>query len=99
MRAFWPVGEAAQADYEALRTIAIAGGPLHGVAAARFDSRGVAGLIAWPAAEPVFTARVLGASRPPWAPHTDPRVDALAAAYEFLLACGSEIAEAVEVHR
>jgi len=73
MRAFWPVGETAQADYEALREVAIAGGPLQGIAAGRFEHRGLAGLIAWPAGEPLFTASVLGAARPPWASHTDPR--------------------------
>jgi hypothetical protein len=39
----------------------------------------VAGLIAWPSAEPVFAATLLGAPRPPWTPHADPRLDALAA--------------------
>ena len=97
MKAFWPVGEAAQADYEALREIAIAGRPLRGIAAARFERRGLAGLIAWPAAEPVFAACVAGAARPPWTPHGDPRLDILAVAYEFILECCAEIPEAVEV--
>jgi len=69
------------------------------VDAARFERRGLAGLIAWPAGEPLFTASVLGAARPPWAPHTDPPLDTLAAAYEFILACGPEITAAVGVQR
>jgi hypothetical protein len=85
-RRFWPAGEAAQADYEALRAHVLAtGAPPDSLAAARLDRRGVAGLIAWPAAEPVFDAAVLGAARPPWSPHADPRLDALAAGFALLL--------------
>jgi hypothetical protein len=75
-RAFWPIGEAAQADYEALRIQALAG---------EQAGRGLAGLIAWPASEPVFTGPVLGGTRPRWSPHDDPRMDALAAGFAFLL--------------
>jgi len=81
MRAFWPVGEAAQADYEALRTMALTEKGWQGVTTVRFERRGLAALIAWPAAEPLFAASVTGASRPAWTPHVDPRLDALAAAY------------------
>ncbi len=57
-RVFWPPGEAAQADYEMLRACLLqAGGLPAGLAAARFARRGLAGLIAWPAAEPVFRGR------------------------------------------
>ncbi len=85
-RAFWPPGEAAQADYEMLRAHVLehAGLPA-GLAAARFARRGLAGLIAWPAAEPGFRAERAGAERPPWTPHADPREQALAAGYQFLL--------------
>ena len=38
-----------------------------------------------PAAEPVFVARLLGAGRPAWTPYEDPRLVALAAAYELVL--------------
>lgn len=87
MRRFWPAGEPAQADYERLRAAAVSGGRLpDDLAAARFWRRGLAGLIAWPAAEPVFTAVVTGAARPPWAPYDDPRASALAATYQLLLA-------------
>ena len=84
---FWPVGEAAQADYEALRAQALVPGraPSTSLSAARFARRGLAGLIAWPAAEPVFTGPVLGGTRPRWSPHDDPRLDALAAGFAFLL--------------
>jgi hypothetical protein len=83
--AFWPVGEAAQADYEALRIQVLDGEEAASVSAARFARRGLAGLIAWPAAEPVFTGPVLGGTRPRWSPHDDPRLDALAAGFGFLL--------------
>ena len=85
-RAFWPPAEAAQADYEMLRAHVLAHGGLpDGLAGARFARRGLAGLIAWPAAEPDFRAQLCSAERPPWTPHTDPRGDALAAGYQFLL--------------
>ena len=85
-RVFWPPGEAAQADYEMLRSCVLRDGRLPpGLAAARFARRGLAGLIAWPAAEPDFRAQLAGAARPPWTPGADPREQALAAAYQFLL--------------
>ena len=56
--------------------------------AARFARRGLSGLIAWPSAEPVFDAALLGAHRPPWTPHDDPRLDALADAFALLLDTG-----------
>jgi hypothetical protein len=68
-RVFWPPGEAAQADYEMLRGCVLADGRLPpGLAAGRFARRGLAGLIAWPAAEPDFRAELAGAARPPWTP-------------------------------
>ena len=83
---FWPVGEAAQADYEALRRQVLASSVLPDcLAAARFTRRGLAGLIAWPAAEPVFRAALVGAVRPSWTPYHDPRLDALAAGFAVLL--------------
>ena len=86
---FWPVGEAAQADYETLRAHVLATGAMpDSLIAARFTRRGVAGLIAWPSAAPVFDAELLGAHRPPWTPHHDPRLDALADAFALLLDTG-----------
>lgn len=88
---FWPVGEAAQADYETLRARVLTGqGLLDELAtaelgAARFARRGLAGLIAWPNAEPVFAATLRGATRPPWTPGPDPRLEALAAGFALLL--------------
>ena len=91
MSRFWPAAESAQADYERLRAAVLATGALPAeVAAARFGRRGVAGLIAWPAAEPVFAAGLRGAARPAWSPYADPRLDALAAAYRLLLAPGAD---------
>ena len=94
-RVFWPPAVAAQADYEMLRGCVLAGGCLPaGPAAARFGRRGLAGLIAWPAAEPDFRAELCGAARPPWTPHADPREQALAAGYQFLLDAAGALAAA-----
>lgn len=83
---FWPPTEASQVDYETLRAHLLEHDRLpDGLAAARFARRGVAGLIAWPSAEPVFVAELLGAARPAWTPHADPRMSVLAAGYQFLL--------------
>ena len=92
-RVFWPPAEAAQADYEMLRAGVLATGQLPaGLAAARFARRGLAGLIAWPAAEPDFRAELTFAARPPWTPGADPREQALAAACQFLLAAAAALA-------
>jgi hypothetical protein len=83
---FWPVSEAAQADYEGLREAIFSTGRLPDeLVSARFHRRGLAGLIAWPEADPVFRAELVGATRPAWTPYGDPRVDALAATYRLLL--------------
>jgi hypothetical protein len=50
----------------------------------------LAGLIAWPTSEPVFSGRVLGGKRPRWSPYDDPRMDALAAGFAFLLGADSD---------
>jgi len=84
-RRFWPAAEPSQADYETLREAVLSGQPLENLAAARFARRGLAGLIAWPRAEPIYSAVLLGADRPPWTPYTDPRFDVLAGGYELIL--------------
>ena len=99
MRAFWPVGEAAQADYESLRAVALGGAASSTPAWVRFCHRGLAALIAAPRSTPIFNAVVVGVSRPPWSPHGDPRLDALAAGYELVLAPRPTSPEALEVHR
>jgi len=86
MRALWPPAEAAQADYEALRAAAVAGTALVDAAAARFAKGGLAALIARPVAKAVFVAVLRGAPRHPWTPHTDPRLEALVAGFQLLLA-------------
>ena len=91
---FWPVGEAAQADYEALRAHVLTTGVMpDSLITARFVRRGLPGLIAWPSADPVFDAALLGAHRPPWTPHDDPRL-ALADAFALLLNTGRASAAA-----
>lgn len=98
-RRFWPAGEAAQVDYETLRAAVLSGQPLHCLTAARFARRGLAGLIAWPVAAPIYAAAVVGAERARWAPYADPRVDALAAAYELLLRTPPDCAVAQRILR
>jgi hypothetical protein len=85
---FWPVGEAAQSDYEALRAAVLAGVPLCNPTAVRFARAGLWGLIRRPVAEPVFLGGLVAARRPAWSPHADPRLDALAESYGFVLAAG-----------
>jgi hypothetical protein len=62
-RSFWPPREPAQVDYETLRAQVLEPSGLpQGLAGARFARRGLGGLIAWPSAEPVFVAELLGAA-------------------------------------
>lgn len=90
MRLFWPAAEAAQVDYETLRASALSGIPFLGLAGGRFERRGLAGLVEWPVAEPVFSARLFGGVRPPWTPQVDPRLDALAAGYSLVLSASTQ---------
>lgn len=84
---FWPVAEAAQADYEALRAAALAGEqPRDELAAARFARRGLAGVIAWPRSEPGYLGALVGVQRPPWSGAADPREATLGEVYGFLVA-------------
>jgi hypothetical protein len=89
VRTLWPATEAAQVDYEALREAVLRGSPLVGLAAARFERAGLAGLIARPLARPAFTAVVSGAARRAWTPYVDPRTEAVIDAYQLLLAAAS----------
>lgn len=99
-RSFWPPSEAAQVDYETLRGQLLEHGrPAEGLAAVRFDRKGLAGLIAWPAAEPVFLGELRGAARPPWTPHLDPRVSTLATGYQFLLDVAVDLGAAAPAAR
>jgi hypothetical protein len=98
-RRFWPIGEAAQADYEALRQAVLSGEPMQSLTAARFARRGLAGLIAWPAAEPIYTAALVGAERARWTPYADPRRDALAAGYELILRFRPDLAVTQRMRR
>ena len=72
MRRFWPPVEAAQVDYERLRSSVLAGIPLLDGAAARFARAGLVALIERPTAKPVFVAVLSSADRPPWTPYDDP---------------------------
>jgi hypothetical protein len=98
MIALWPVNDRIQAEYESLRTLALADVELCGPSAIRFAHQGLAGLITWRKTEPAFSVSLIGARRPPWTPYSDPRLDALAAVYQFMLELRPERI-AVEVGR
>ncbi|MGH7764117.1 MAG: hypothetical protein ACREOM_06850 [Candidatus Dormibacteraceae bacterium] len=85
MSRFWPLRESAQADYEILRAQVLEGTTLSDLCAARFARFGLAGLITRPTTAPVLMATLVGAHRPPWSPHVDPRQEALADGYEMLI--------------
>jgi hypothetical protein len=83
---FWPIAEPAQADYEQLREVVLAGEELGDLLAARrFAHRGLAGLIYWPSAEPAYLGSLVGAQRPPWSGNDDPREVHLRDTYAFLV--------------
>lgn len=89
MSRFWPPADPPQHAYERLRSAVLASGRLPDeLAAARFGRRGLAGLIIWPDAEPVFSGRLIGAARAGWTPYSDPRLAVLAATYQLLLDTG-----------
>lgn len=90
MRRFWPVGEAAQADYEMLREHVLEGIHLVDLAAVCFQRMGLAALIVSPTSAPIWQAQLVGARRPRWSPHDDPRVHALVAGYSWVLAAEPE---------
>jgi len=80
------VSEAAQADYEQLRTLALAGVPALEPTARRFERYGLWGLIVSPQAAPAYLASVVGAERPAWTPYQDPRATALADGFQIIVA-------------
>lgn len=89
-RGFWPVGEAAQADYEQLRASALAGVPVLGVSAQQFERHGLWGLIASPHAAPAYVVvGALGAERPAWSPYQDPRELALGDGFQIIVAASA----------
>ncbi len=86
MSRFWPPRDAAQIDYERIRERMLSGDGGLDLVTIRFQRAGLAGLIARPVSEPFWVARMVGGRRPPWSPHADPRIDALADAYQAVLA-------------
>lgn len=86
MSVLWSPREPAQVEYEHLRERALAGQELEPDLVGRFQRLGLAGLVLRPRVEGLWSARVSGARRPPWAPYQDPREQALAEAFSFLLA-------------
>jgi hypothetical protein len=97
MRAFFPVSEPAQADYETLRAAALAGTPLLSSVSARFERGGLAALVCSPKASfaaPYFVAELVGAARPAWTPYDDPREEVLAESYGLLVRTSGEASPA-----
>ena len=93
----WPVTDRIQAEYEALRAQALVEADLCGPSAVRFAQQGLAGLIVWRRIDSPFSVSLIGAQRPPWTPYADPRLEALAAVYEFVLSVCPEQIEAAAV--
>lgn len=90
-------GEEAQAEYEMLRTHVLEYGQTpSSLVAARFARCGLPGLIAWPGGESSFRAELVGARRPAWTPHHDPRTDALAAVFAVLLDSADRLGHGIE---
>ncbi|MGH2363995.1 MAG: hypothetical protein ACRDHX_05005 [Chloroflexota bacterium] len=87
---FWPASDPAQLDYERLREMALAGMLLHGVHDdyARFQRNGLVALIRKlpPATSDYLMATLVEVPRPRWSPYVDPRLEALADAYDMLTA-------------
>jgi hypothetical protein len=75
-----------QSEYEALRQEVLSTGSTpKTLGAARFMRQGLAGLISWRSLETAFVGELIGAVRPPWAPHDDPRLSVLAESFGLLL--------------
>lgn len=85
MNRFWPIAEAAQADYETLRGQVLKGNLQPSPLATRFERLGLYGLIERPTAERDWMASLVGARRARWSPHVDSRLEVLADAYGLLL--------------
>jgi hypothetical protein len=96
MRAFLSVGGPAQAEYEKLREIALSGGRSITPQALRFERYGLTGLVRAVREDPVLAGHVVGAVRPRWTPHADPRCESLADAYGVLLSHGDEVVRTME---
>ena len=85
MMRFWPATQPAQLDYERLRELALTGVLLVGPEAERFRRGGLAALIRKPSLSmPTLAASLVPVPRPRWSPYEDPRLSALADAYDLL---------------
>jgi len=85
VRRFWPATQPAQLDYERLRELALPGVLLAGPEAERFRRGRLAELIRRPSSSmPALAASLVPVPRPRWSPYEDPRLSALADAYELL---------------
>jgi hypothetical protein len=90
---FWPATQPAQVDYERLRERALSGALLVGAEAERFGRGGLAALIRKPTAgAPPLVATLVEVPRPRWSPYQDPRLAALADAYDLLMLSAADLA-------
>lgn len=96
---FWPATLPAQLDYERLREQTLRGVLPVGAEAERFRRGGLVALIRRPSslALPVV-ATVVAVPRPRWSPYDDPRLAALADAYDLLTRseCAADLAWRME---
>lgn len=89
---FWPVSEPAQLDYERLREGTLTGALLLGPEAERFRRGGLAALIRRPGSPgPRLLATLVEVPRPRWSPYQDPRLNALADAYDLIKSAATEL--------
>jgi hypothetical protein len=84
VRRFWPATQPALLDYERLRELALVGVLLVGPEAECFRRGGLAALIRKPSSMAALAASLVPVPRPRWSPYEDPRLSALADAYELL---------------
>lgn len=89
---FWPATQPAQLDYERLRELALTRVLLVGPEAERFRRGGLAALIRKPSLSmPTLAASLVPVPRPRWSPYEDPRLSALADAYNLLRSAALEL--------
>jgi hypothetical protein len=94
---FWPATEPAQLEYERLRELALTEVLIAGPQAERFRRGGLAALIRRPSTSMLArVSRLVPVVRPRWSPYEDPRLTALADAYDLLRSAAESTLEGVQ---
>lgn len=97
MISFWPAIEPAQLEYERLRELALTEVLMAGPQAERFRRGGLAALIRRPPTSmPARLTRLVPVARPRWSPYEDPRLTALADAYDLLRSVAFDLESTLE---